>query len=155
MPANLDFGVSIQATDNLLLSLELNWVMWGVYDTLTFTFKEKGELLNSKNPRLYSDSYIPRLGIEYTASEKLTLRAGAYYDKTPTNKDYFNPETVSLNTMAFTFGFTYKPTDNLKVDFSFAQLFGQEMERAYTPANFSGKYKSSASIPGLGITYSF
>ncbi len=155
MPANLDFGVSFQATDKLLLSLELDWVMWGVYDTLTFTFAEKGELLNSKNPRLYSDAYIPRFGLEYTANEKLTLRAGAYYDKTPTNKDYFNPETVSLNTMAFTLGFTYKPSDNFKVDFSFAQLFGQEMERAYTPAHFAGKYKSSATIPGLGITYSF
>lgn len=155
MPANLDFGVAVQATDRLLVSVELDWVMWGVYDTLTFTFKEKGELLNSKNPRLYSDTYIPRVGVEYKASDKLTLRAGAYYDTTPTNKDYFNPETVSLTTTAFTLGFSYKPTDNLKVDFSFAQLFGQESEKAYVPANFAGKYKTSATIPGLGITYCF
>ncbi len=41
LPANLDFGVSYQATDKLLLAAEVNWVMWGTYETLEFTFEEK------------------------------------------------------------------------------------------------------------------
>ncbi len=155
MPANLDFGITVKACEKLLVSLELNWVMWSTYDTLTFTFEEKGELLNSKNPRLYKDSFIPRLGLEYTLNDKIQLRTGAYYDASPIPVDNFNPETVSLNTLAFTFGLTYKPIENLKIDLSLLQLMGAEEERSYGPANFSGIYKSNTTIPGIGITYNF
>ncbi len=155
MPANFDLGFSYQATEKLLLAIELDWVMWSTYDSLSFTFAEAGEKLNSSNPRLYKDSYIPRIGIEYTVNEKLKLRTGAYYDASPVNSDYFSPETVSLNTTAISFGLSYKPIQNLSIDLSYLQLFGQESEKKYTPDNFSGIYKSTTYIPGFGITYSF
>lgn len=155
LPANLDVGISYQATEKLLVAFELDYVFWGKYDTLKFTFTEAGERLNSVNPRLYSDRLIPRIGVEYTMNPKFQFRFGAYYDETPTNVDYFNPETVSLNTIALSLGVTYKPIENLRIDLSYLQLHGLESERAYTPANFSGKYSTFTAIPGLGITYSF
>jgi len=155
LPANLDIGVSFQVTEKLLLAFELDYVFWGKYDTLTFTFDDAGETLNSDNPRLYSNRLIPRIGAEYTLNDKLQFRAGAYYDQTPTNEDYFNPETVSLNTIAISLGVTYKPIENLRIDLSYLQLHGMESERSYSPANFSGRYRTFTAIPGLGITYSF
>lgn len=155
LPANLDIGVSYKATDKLLLSLELNWVMWGTYDSLKFTFKEKGELLNSTNPRMYKDSFIPRLGAQYKLNDMICLRAGGYYDPTPTNEDYFTPETVSLNTIAFTLGLSVTPVKNLTIDLSYLQLSGMKAEKSYTPDNFSGTFKSSAAIPGFGLSYRF
>lgn len=155
LPANLDFGVSYQVNEKLLLAFELDYVFWGKYDTLKFTFEQAGDKLNSDNPRLYSDRLIPRIGAEYTLNEKLQFRLGAYYDQTPTNEEYFNPETVSLNTLAVSAGITYKPIPNLRIDLSYLQLHGMESERAYKPAEFSGKYRSFTAIPGLGITYSF
>ncbi|MBU1011098.1 MAG: outer membrane protein transport protein [Bacteroidetes bacterium] len=155
LPANLDFGVSYKASDKLLLSLELNWVMWGTYDSLKFTFKEKGELLNSSNPRLYRDSFIPRFGAQYKLNDMVCLRAGGYYDPTPTNEDYFTPETVSLNTIAFTLGLSVTPVKNLTIDLSYLQLSGMKAEKSYAPDNFSGTFKSTAAIPGLGLSYRF
>lgn len=155
MPANLDFGISYKATKKLLIALELNWVQWNVYDSLIFKFKENGTKLNSHNPRKYKDSFIPRLGVQYAMCDKLTLRAGVYYDPTPTNKDYFNPETTSLNTVAFTLGLTYKPVKNLDIDISYLQLNGLEEERSYSPADFTGYYQVTTIIPGIGINYSF
>ena len=155
LPANLDFGITYKATDKLTLSAEINWVMWSTYDTLKFTFAEKGELLNSSNPRLYKDSFIPRLGIEYIVSDKFQVRTGGYYDASPIPVDNFNPETVSLNTVGLTLGITYKPIEQLKIDLSFLQLMGMEEERSYDPGNFKGIYRSNTSIPGIGITYQF
>jgi long-chain fatty acid transport protein len=155
LPANLDFGFSYMATEKLMVAFELNWVMWGTYDSLSFTFKEKGELLNSANPRKYEDSFIPRLGFSYKLNDQICLRAGGYYDPTPTNEDYFTPETVSLNTLALTLGLSYMPMDNLSIDLSYLQLFGMKSERSYLPENFSGTYKSTALIPGIGLSYRF
>ncbi len=155
MPANLDFGVAFNVNEKLTLAAEVNWVMWSTYDSLIFTFKESGDLLNSANPREYKDSWIIRIGGQYQLNDKLTLRAGGYYDPTPTNEKYFNPETVSLNTTGLTLGLSYQPIENLTIDLSYLHLFGQEAEKAYEPDNFSGKYKTQTSIPGIGISYSF
>lgn len=155
LPANLDFGVSYQATDKLLLAAEVNWVMWGTYETLEFTFEEKGELLNSVNPRQYKDTFIPRIGAEYQFNDMFTFRAGAYYDPSPTNEDYFTPETVSLDNIAFTLGLSIYPTERLSIDLSYLQISGLEAKKNYQPDNFGGTYKSAAFIPGFGLSYRF
>ena len=155
MPANLDFGLAFNVNEKLTLAAEVNWVMWSTYDSLIFTFKESGDLLNTANPREYKDSWIIRIGSQYKLNDKLTFRAGGYYDPTPTNEKYFNPETISLNTTGLTLGLSYQPIENLSIDLSYLHLFGQEAEKAYEPDNFSGKYKTQVSIPGIGISYSF
>ncbi len=155
MPANLDFGLAFNVNEKLTLAAEVNWVMWSTYDSLIFTFKESGDLLNSANPREYKDSWIIRIGGQYKLNDKLTFRAGGYYDPTPTNEKYFNPETVSLNTIGLTLGLSYQPIENLSIDLSYLHLLGQEAEKAYEPDNFSGTYKTQTAIPGIGISYSF
>lgn len=155
MPANFDFGFSYQFTEKLKLAFEVNWVMWSIYDSLTFKFEEKGELLNSANPRLYQDSWITRLGAEYKLNDKFDFRCGVYYDPSPADEKYFTPETVTLNTLAWTLGMTFKPTKNLCIDLSYLQLHGMEAEKSYEPANFTGRYKTLTAIPGIGVNYSF
>ena len=155
LPANLDIGISYQATDKLQIAFELDWVMWSAYKELTFEFEEKGELLNSTNTRDYEDSFIPRLGVEYSLFENLHLRAGAYYDTSPVNENYFSPETVSLNTIAYTLGLTWEPLPFMSIDLSYLQTFGLKSTMNYEPDNFSGTYKSAAYVPGLGLTFKF
>ncbi|OFY50119.1 MAG: hypothetical protein A2W85_17880 [Bacteroidetes bacterium GWF2_41_31] len=155
LPANLDFSISYQATEQLLLAFELDWVMWGTYKSLDFTFKEQGALLNSTNPREYKDTFIPRIGAQYSLNDQFQLRAGMYYDQSPTNEKYFTPETVSLNTFAYTLGLSYSPIEKLSIDVSFLQLFGQTAEKEYTPSNFKGTYQTIVYIPGIGVSFKF
>jgi len=155
MPANLDFGLAYQFNEKLTLAFEVNWVMWSTYDSLIFTFEKAGDKLNSRNPREYKDSWIVRLGGEYKLNNKLTFRAGGYYDPAPTNEKYFTPETVSLNTIAFTLGLSYQPLENLSIDLSYLQLHGMEDVKSYEPNKFTGTYKTQTYIPGIGISYSF
>lgn len=154
LPANLDISIAYQATEKLLLAFELDWVMWGTYKSLDFTF-DNSPALNSVNPREYKDTYIPRIGAQYNLNDKLQLRAGMYYDQSPTSDDYFTPETVSLNAFAYTLGVSYLPTEKLSVDLSFLQILGQTTEKEYTPDNFKGTYQSIVYIPGIGISYRF
>lgn len=155
LPANLDFGVSYKATEKLLLAVEVNYVFWDVYDSLKFEFDKVPDLLNSSNPRLYSNSIISRIGAEYKFSDIVTARAGFYYDPTPTNEDYFTPETPSLTTYAFSFGVSVYPIENFAVEISYLHLETQQETKSYVPANFTGDYKSRTMIPGVGLRYNF
>ncbi len=154
LPANMDFGAAF-VFGKVTLALELDWVMWGAYDTLSFEFGEQGDLLNSDNPRLYKDTFIPRLGIQYDAGKLIQIRGGFYYDPTPTDANYFSPETVSLNNISYTLGLSIMPVEGLSIDISWLQIFGQKADKDYSPDNFSGTYESTAIIPGVGISYSF
>ncbi len=155
LPANLDFGLAYAFNDQLTLAAEVNWVMWSTYESLDFEFTESGDLLNSTNPRNYKDSWIPRIGGQYKLNDVFTFRAGVYYDPTPTNEEYFTPETVSLNTIAFTLGATITPVEGLDIDISYLELHGLEAEKSYSPANFTGTYKTMTFIPGIGLHYRF
>ncbi len=155
LPANLDVGISFRASDKLQVAFELDWVMWSVYQELDFEFDEQGDLLNSSNPRNYKDSFIPRLGAVYGLLKNLHVRAGVYYDITPTSEEYFSPETVSLNTIAYTLGLSWEPIESLSIDLSYLQTFGLKSHKTYKPDNFSGTYKSAAYIPGIGVTFKF
>lgn len=155
LPANLDVGASYQVNEKLLLAIELDYVFWGTYDSLIFTFDEKPELLDSHNPREYKNTMIFRVGGEYAMNDVFTFRAGFYYDPTPTNEDYFTPETPSLNTYGVSLGMTITPTKNLGIDISYLQLITQQDTRSYTPDHFTGTYKVSTLIPGIGLTFNF
>jgi len=155
LPANLDFGISYQITEKFLAAIEVNYVFWSVYKDISFTFEEDGELLDNTNPRNYKNTLIPRVGFQYQLNEMFTFAAGAYYDQSPTDEKNFNPETVSLDSYAFTAGVSIKAYKNLGVDINYLGTFGQEAEKEYESAHFSGRYKTAASIFGIGINYNF
>lgn len=156
LPANLDIGVSYEFSEKFMMALEFNIVFWSVYDSLIIDFKENNEkLVDSRSPREYKNSFIPRIGAQYKISDKLIARAGLYYDATPTNEEYFSPETVSLNQLAFTLGLSYMPVKGLSIDLSYLQLEGLKADKTYAPDNFSGTYATRAFIPGIGLSYNF
>jgi long-chain fatty acid transport protein len=155
MPANLDIGISYAFNEKFTLAVEMNYVFWEIYDTLSFKFENQGELLDSDNPRKYKNTLIGRIGAQYALNDMFTFRAGLYYDPSPTNDDYFTPETVSLNTVAWTLGMSIVPLEGLSIDLSYLQLHGLETEKWYKPDNFGGKYKVITAIPGIGVSYNF
>ncbi len=155
LPANLDFGLSYQFSRELMLGIALNYVFWDAYQDLTFNFETNTPALtDSSNPREYSNTLIVRAGGEYKVNNSLYLRAGAYYDPSPVNRDYFSPETPSLNTLALSGGFSFLPNSQISIDASLLFLMGMEESVTYSPENFGGTYKSRVLIPGIGISYS-
>ena len=154
-PANLDIGLAYKVSDKLLVAIEFDYIFWSTHKTLDFAFTGKAKALDNQNPRHYNDSYVIRIGAEYKFSEKMTMRFGSYYDRSPLDKHYFTPSSVNLNSLGLTFGASFYPTEHLTIDISYIHLSGFEGDRSYKPENFSGSYKSITSIPGIGIQYKF
>ena len=156
LAATTTFGLAYQLSEKLLISVEGSFVEWNEYESLDFDFENNtSSLEDSENPRNYDDSFIIRLGAQYSASEKLNLRLGAYYDESPVQDDFFNPETPNSDNIGLTGGLSYQASSRFSLDAAFLALIGTERTSGYSPANFGGDYKSFSAIPNIGFNYKF
>ncbi|MEQ8910516.1 MAG: outer membrane protein transport protein [Vicingaceae bacterium] len=164
LPSTATFGVAYQLNDKVLISAEYSNVNWSVYESLDFDFENNTDAFeDSENPRRYEASSIFRLGFQYMVNESLTARLGGYYDESPIQDEFFNPETPNSDNIGITAGLSYTLNDKLAIDASFIYIDGQERESYYSGNNlnrtngdnFGGKYKSRSFIPGIGIRYNF
>lgn len=159
LPAELSFGFSYQINEQWLAAIEMNHTYWRKYESLDIEFSNG---TNSINPRRYKNSNTYRVGVQYQPTEKLSLRAGGYYDETPVRDGYFAPETPRNSSLAGTLGFTYQVTPKLGVDVSASFMHFDEFEGSYDyyyedglPVSFGGTYRSAVSSVGLGLSYNF
>ena len=156
LPATATIGFAYKANEKWLFSVEGSFVEWSAYESLDFDFENNtSSLEDSKNARNYEDAIILRVGAQYTMSEKLALRAGLYYDQSPVQDEFFNPETPNSDNLGFTTGLSYNASSKFGIDFSLLALNGLERTSEYQPENFGGKYASFSIIAGLGFNYKF
>ncbi|MCF4100141.1 outer membrane protein transport protein [Gillisia sp. M10.2A] len=159
MPAELTVGLSYRFLDKWLFAFDYNQTFWSVYESLDLDFADPN-IPDSTNPRNYKDSSIYRFGLQYEATSRFTLRAGYYFDESPVQEGYFAPETPRNDSNNFTGGLSFNITDNLAIDAAFLYSRFEEVDASYDyyqengqAVPFEGTYKSSAFVPGLGLTY--
>ncbi len=158
MPAELTVGLSYEFKDKWLFAFDYNQTLWSVYNSLDIDFANATP--DSKNARNYKDSSVYRFGLQYEATDWVTLRAGYYFDESPVQEGYFAPETPRNDSNNFTAGLSLNISDHFAVDAAFLYSRFKEVDASYdyyyengVAVPFSGTYKSSAFVPGLGITY--
>lgn len=156
LPSNLNIGVGYKMNEKLEIGCDINYVFWSEYDSLIFDFEKNTTALeDSRNPRLYKDAVITRVGAQYKFNDMFTFRGGAYYDFSPVENDYLNPETPSADQIGLTIGLSARPIKNLSIDAALIYLHGLERTARYSPSNFGGTYQTKAMLPGIGVSYSF
>lgn len=159
LPAELTIGASYKFNDKWLLAFDYNRIFWDVYESLDINF-ENPSVDNSINPRNYKAASTYRIGVQYKALDKLTLRTGFYSDESPVRDGFFAPETPRNDALGFTGGLSYQVSDQIAIDASFLYVRFEEVTTSYDPyfengqqAPFEGTYNSNAFLPGIGLTY--
>lgn len=159
MPAELTVGFAYQLNKNWLFAFDYQMDFWEVYKSLDLDFANP-EVSTSINPRNYKNASTYSMGAQYIATEKLTLRAGYFFDESPVQAGFFAPETPRNDSNGFTAGLSLQVSEQLAIDASFLYLRFKEVEASYDfyrengqAVPFRGTYKSSAFLPGLGVTY--
>lgn len=165
MPYNLTLGTSYQATSRLLLAFDAQLTGWSAYEVLNINFLGDGlTAYNQSLEKNYSNSWAFRIGAEYAVNKSFDLRAGFYYDQTPVNSEYYNPETPGMDKISPSLGFSYRPTANISIDVACAYIYGLGADEASytytdtllgTETTFTANYSVTAWNPTLGISYSF
>lgn len=170
LPSNFTVGATYQASAKFQISAEANFVGWSAYDTLAFDFENNTAALeDSKSPRNYENSWVFKLGGEYNISDKIALRAGAYYDQTPVQEGYMTPETPDADRLGLTAGVGFQLNESFSIDLSFLYIDGKErtqtLEDAVAAGTYNpeagtadvvlGTYELNALIPGISLNYKF
>lgn len=173
LPDNWNVGVSYRPTNRWEVSGEVQFVGWGAYKSLDVKFYPDSELgkYNITAPKKYKNSRIYRLGGQFAATDRLDVRLGAYYDESPVEDDYLNPETPSMNKLGLTAGLSFRPLKSLSVDFAFSYVTGFGRDGSYTDEytllkslpipdaakirKFEGHYDVYALMPSIGLSYAF
>jgi long-chain fatty acid transport protein len=125
----------------------------------------------------YVDSYSVHLGGEWATSEKLDLRAGAFYETSAVPTDWFNVTELDANKIGMGIGASWKPSKRLAIDLAVAR--NQFLLSDVTDSNSSkvvlnippedpeaarveegdpvanGTYEMAITIGSLGATYFF
>lgn len=165
MPATLTVGVSFKPIEKLVLDFDLQWVNWAVYDSLIVQFSQ--EVLGGysvRAPKKYNNTFIYRVGAQYSLTDRFDVRGGAYFDESPVNSDYLNPETPSMNKLGLTAGLSFKPIPVLSIDAAFLYTLGFGRSGSYPMVydkngerikekDFKGSYEVQAWSPSIGISF--
>ncbi len=152
LPATAFVGVAYKAMDNLELEVDYQYIGWSSFKDLTVTFKADNS--TSSSPENYQDTYILRIGGQYTI-DNLHLRAGYLYDHTPIQTQYIYPLLPDANRNGVNLGLGYQLTGNLTVDISYMFLKFDQRKAENTVANFDGTYNATATLVGIDFGYTF
>ena len=164
LPDVYSVGIGVRPTEKLLLAFDANLVGWSRYQNLDFTYNGGvlGGQATSSSKRQYQDALAFRLGAQYKVSDHFTLRAGTFYDFACVKDGYITPETPDADRVGVTAGFTYAIGDHFGIDGSF--LFEDFMQRRQsqsqlldngTTDRIAGTYKTTISVPGVGVYVKF
>lgn len=173
MPAVLTFGVSYKPIDALTLAFDAQMTGWETYKNLNISFLDsKLSNYDQHLTKKYSNAWAFRLGAQYALTPRFDLRAGFIVDMTPVNVDHYNPETPGMTKLEPSVGFSFRPVNNLSIDFSFLYVAGLGKDGAKCsyedllaktaggllgPADktFEADYSVKAFVPSIGLSYSF
>lgn len=155
LPQVATLGFAYKASNKLDLVLDINYVGWKAYDTLSFDYEvNTTSLIDTKSPRNYKNTFAFRAGAQYKFNDHITARLGLAYGITPVQNGYVTPETPDANRINYTVGLGYQVAKKFRVDASF--LF-THLERTDTnlETNLSGTFKTNVIAPGLALIYIF
>jgi long-chain fatty acid transport protein len=151
-------GLSFNLTEKLVWAVDLHYLFWTVYDSYTAHVVvpdlEMTEDIVSE-PK-WNNSFTARTGLEYLASDKLSLRLGFIYDRTPQPAASMDGTLPDADRVAFTGGFGYK-IGKLVVDvaYHFESFRKRTSERPDLNDQLQGTFKTQAHLIGINLGYRF
>lgn len=163
-PLWLGLGISFKATDKLTLNADAQYTNWKKIDTIGITYDDATWQALKASPQLgaafnndfvlnWKDAIQWRFGLEYALSEKLALRAGYYYDPSPSPVGTLNILLPEITYNVATLGFGYK-TEKLNLDLCMEVLMGKDV-LAPMGSKMPGTHGMNILVPNIALTYRF
>lgn len=137
---------------------DVSWTQWDVFKNLTVTYGNPAQPTSSQVFNWHNSWYFA-FGGEYYLTDKLTLRGGLGYDKTPTYAATRDPRVPDETRKLLSVGLGYKASDRLSLNASYAHIF---VNRAAingvvsaTDDTLTGSFDDAGNLFALSATYKF
>jgi long-chain fatty acid transport protein len=156
LPSELSFGAAYKLNSKLQLAADFNYTFWQSFDSLGFDYAANTlKLTDAKSARLYKNAFAIRIGAQYFANAKTIVRAGFFYDTTPTQVGYVSPELPDANKMGLSTGLSYKINKAFSIDASLLYENVSARGGKNLESNLAGTFATKAVGIGAGICYNF
>jgi long-chain fatty acid transport protein len=145
-------GIAFRPVEQFVLTLDVQYTDWGTVDVLELTFLDPawaammGQAGEDEMDFYWEGQVQFRVGAEYMVTEKFALRAGYYYDPTPTPDSTLNVLLPSATFQGITGGFGYM-ANGLALDFTVEYLMGKDREVPYLKTVTDPEWESA--MPGM------
>ena len=129
LPDQLRMGVAVQPMDMLTLELDATWTNWSKVDKVFLEFDDIGR--KSILDFGFNDSWFIALGANIKLiPDLLSVRAGVYYDETPTRLETRTPALPDSDRKGFSLGFGVTPIPALSIDVAYLSVFFNTARKA-------------------------
>lgn len=161
MPDQFSFGVAVSPTDAVTFLAEWQWVHWSLFDQLELVFDNAGTRLIEEN---YQDTNGFRMGVEWIADPRFTVRGGYLYHEGAAPPETVTPLLPEGARNEFTGGLGIRLNDRLHADVAYQYIHQNKRRgrvREPDPGTApsvelnSGLYKFNAHLFGLTLTATF
>lgn len=147
-PLQLVGGVSVQATESLLLLADYQFTGWSTFEEIPLNFEELGERVREQN---YNSTHAVRLGAEYDLLNRFTARLGYLYNTPAAPDEVVTPLLPESDRNQFTIGVGWRPFERAEINVSY-QLLQQNDRRGRVRGPLPGESLTTDLNQGL---YSF
>lgn len=160
LPSSFNIGLTFPVSDKVDFVADGTFINYSIYKSLTFNYKHNTDdvigddaLEDTYQPKNYGNAFSGKIGINYTATDKLELRAGAGYVATPVKSDYVYAETPDNNRVMGSVGFSYALNNRLGINgaYTFQRILQRTVTNSVTGLN--GTFKTNIHAPGISLTY--
>ena len=153
LPANIFIGAAFSPVDNLWLEFDAQFIGWSTFDKLEMEF-QKNNSVTTLNEH-YKDTWIFRLGAEYTLSDALALSCGVFRDLNPTPDETLGPMLPDSDRWGINLGASYKISKNISIDIAYMFLLFDERRTTEQEHHFNGTYNTLTHLGGININFEF
>ncbi|MBP3942444.1 outer membrane protein transport protein [Sphingobacteriaceae bacterium WQ 2009] len=154
LPATLVAGISFPLTERLDMAVDGSYVFYNTYKELKFDYKTNTpSLADTYSLKNYRNAQSIKVGFQHKTTDKLTLRAGTGYVRTPVRVDYVYPETPDNDRVMVNAGLTYSVSEKWEITGAFAYQHILKREATNVESQLTGTYKTNIYAPGIAVSY--
>lgn len=124
-PATIGAGFAVNPSDKLMIAGDVKVIDWSavmskfsttfIADTVASNGGFAGQELNVDMTQEWKDQTVWSLGMQYMATKKLALRAGASFSTNPVPDTWLNPLFPAITKNHYTCGFGYRVSEKTSV----------------------------------------
>ena len=160
-PDTLSFGMTHDLDKQWKLLADVSWTNWSSFHNLTVRNQGSG-VVRSNVEEDWHDTYFYSVGTEYKATDRLKLRTGVAYDKSPVDTSHRTFRIPDSDRLWLSGGTSYQLTDAIGIDAAYTHIFARGVSATETDpvsavsgGSVTGTYRPHVDIVSVSASYKF
>ncbi|WP_029006839.1 OmpP1/FadL family transporter [Azospirillum halopraeferens] len=162
-PEVVSFGAYHELSDRWAVMADVQWTNWSRFKELRVSFDDP-TLADSVTEERWNDSWFVSAGAAYRVSDRLTLRTGVAFDRTPMTDEFRTPRIPDENRYWLSVGAGYQITDSIRIDAAYTHIFVSDAKLSLTDdltgpergrGTLTGRYENHVNLLGVQARFTF